>query len=344
MNPYIADILDQPSALRNLLNNYSPSALGKVLVQLDDDQFKRIIVTGMGASLNAAYPAVIRLSGHSVPVQFINAAELLHYLDGAIETRSLLWMNSQSGRSAELVHLLDRIEAHRPDCILTFVNDVSSPLASFADVCLNIHAGLEATVSTKTYINMLAANLLAAIQMTGGDMAVARRDLLLAAEEMERYLSNWKKHIDQLDAMLGSFDHLFLLGRGTSLSAVWNGSLINKESARISFEGMNSADFRHGPLELVSPGFVAIIFAGSDRTAALNRNLGLEISSHEGRVLWVDTVADPNFATVILPETSELARPLMEILPIQMLTLAMARRKGLQAGAFRYVGKVTDRE
>ncbi len=344
MNPYIADILDQPSALRNLVNNYALHALENVLDQLGHDQFKRIIITGMGASFNAAYPAVIQLSCHSVPVQFLNAAELLHYMDGVIEPQSLLWMNSQSGRSAELVHLLDHIKGRQPACILTFVNDISSPLASRADVYLNIHAGSEATVGTKTYINMLAANLLAAVQMTGGDMDGAIRDLLVAVEAMERYLSNWAEHVDQLDALLGDFGNLFLLGRGTSMSAIWNGSLINMESARSVFDGMNSADFRHGPLELVSPGFAAFIFAGSARTAGLNRNLGLEIVSHGGRVLWVDKVADPDLTSVILPETSEFARPLLEILPLQMLTLVMARRKGLQAGVFRHVGKVTDRE
>jgi len=52
----------------------------------------------------------------------------------------------------------------------------------------------------------------------------------------------------------------------------------------------------------------------------------------------------PEIPTLLLPVTSELTRPLVEILPLQMLTLVMANRKGLQAGQFRYVSKVTDRE
>ena len=42
----------------------------------------------------------------SIPVMWVNAAELIHYLPGLIGPHSLLWLNSQSGRSAELVHLL----------------------------------------------------------------------------------------------------------------------------------------------------------------------------------------------------------------------------------------------
>jgi glucosamine--fructose-6-phosphate aminotransferase (isomerizing) len=128
------------------------------------------------------------------------------------------------------------------------------------------------------------------------------------------------------------------------MSAVWNGALINKEAARSSFEGLHAAYFRHGPLELVSNGFVAVIFAGSPETADLNRRLALEIISYGGRVLWVGSAPDPELPTLLLPQAPEMARPLMEILPMQILTLVMAKRKGLQAGKFRHIGKVTDSE
>jgi glutamine---fructose-6-phosphate transaminase (isomerizing) len=216
MNPYIADLLDQPSALRNLLGQYPKSALGNINKNLKAGKYDRIIITGMGSSLNAAYPAAIRLCDLSAAVQYINAAELLHYTNKMIGDRSLLWMNSQSGRSAELVHLLDHLKTlnTKPASILTFVNDGTSPMASHAEVCLEIHAGLEATVSTKTYINMLAINLLAAVQLTGGDVDSAIEDFLAACEVMETYLANWQAHIDELDSMLGEFNQLFFSGGG----------------------------------------------------------------------------------------------------------------------------------
>jgi glutamine---fructose-6-phosphate transaminase (isomerizing) len=344
LNPYISDLLAQPSALRNLLKGYPRTSLNKLGEDLRNGKFERIIVTGMGSSMNAAYPAVIQLSNQPVPVQWVNAAELLHYMFEIIGSRSLLWMNSQSGRSAELVHLLDHLTTRSMPRILTFVNDDTSPMASRADMFLNILAGPEATVSTKTYINMLAVNLLAAMQMTGGNIDAVMKEFLAAAEAMETYLVDWQTHIEELDKVLGEFDQLYILGRGTSMSAVWNGCLINKEAAKSSFEGMQAADFRHGPLELVTEGFVALIFAGSNLTADLNRNLGSEIIMHGGRVLWVDSTPDPEFPTLLLPKTSDFARPLVEILPLQMLTLVMANRKGLSAGQFRTVGKVTERE
>jgi glucosamine--fructose-6-phosphate aminotransferase (isomerizing) len=118
LNPYIEDILSQPAALRTALEKHS-------FVMLEEIQlanFDRVIISGMGSSCFAAYPALIELAKQPVPVQLVNAAELLHSFHGVIGDRSLLWLNSQSGRSAELVHLLERISARPPAHLLTFVN------------------------------------------------------------------------------------------------------------------------------------------------------------------------------------------------------------------------------
>ena len=340
MNPYIEDILSQPEALHAAVRNYPASILEKI----NFADFDRIIISGMGSSYYAAYPALVELSSQSVPVQLVNAAELLHSLNGMIGPRSLLWLNSQSGRSAELVHLLQRIESQPPARLLTFVNDISSPMGERADICVPIHAGEEATVSTKTYVNMLAVNLLAAIQLSGGDVESAIQEMGLTADAMESYLADWEGRVSELDSMLGEFDELFLIGRGASMSAVWNGSLINKEAAKTAFEGIHAADFRHGPLEIVSQRVAVLIFAGSSQTSALNRELAHEILAYGGKAIWLDSVPDLEIPTILFPETSELARPLAEILPMQMLTLAMANRKNMEAGKFRHVSKITDRE
>ena len=340
MNPYIRDILSQPEALRNALDNNPASALKKIKIA----DFDRVMISGMGSSCYAAYPALIELAKQSVPVQLVNAAELLHSLDGMISSRTLLWLNSQSGRSAELVHLLERIKVRPPARLLTFVNEVASPLGEGADVCVPVHAGEEATVSTKTYVNMLAVNLLAAIQLRGGNLDSAIHEMRLAADAMQDYLATWERRAQELDVRLGEFEELFLIGRGASMSAVWNGSLINKEAARAAFEGMHAADFRHGPLELVSEGVAALIFAGASQTSALNRALGREIIAYGGKAIWLDSVPDPELPTLLFPETSEWTRPLAEILPMQMLTLAIAKRKNVEAGSFHHVSKITARE
>ena len=123
MNPYISDILSQPAALRDAVQKFSTAPLAPITERLQSGDFDRLVITGMGASYNAAYPAYLQLTGLPIPVMLVNAAELVHYMDGLIGTRTMLWANSQSGRSAELLHLLQRIEPTPPACILASVND-----------------------------------------------------------------------------------------------------------------------------------------------------------------------------------------------------------------------------
>jgi len=341
MNPYISDILSQPAALRDAVENFSVSSLASIAERIQKGKFDRLIITGMGSSFNAAYPAYLQLTRLSIPVILVNAAELIHYMDGQIGPRTLLWANSQSGRSAELLHLLKWIESTQPACLLTCVNDETSPLASAADICLPIYAGPESTVSTKTFTNTLAINLLAAYHLTGNDVEILKRDMLAVADATESYLGDWQSHVSGLNEMLGEFETMILIGRGASMAAVWNGALINKEAAKFPLEGMNAADFRHGPLELVSPGFVTLFFAGSSETTQYNRNLALDILKHYGRVLWTDTKKDAKLPTILVPGVEEIVLPLVEILPTQFLTLVMAERKDIKAGEFKIVGKVT---
>jgi glucosamine--fructose-6-phosphate aminotransferase (isomerizing) len=344
MNPYISDILAQPDALRMAISKFSVDSLDTIYKDLNNGKFDRIVLTGMGSSYNACYPACLQLADLPVPVTLVNTAELLHYLNGQIGPRTLLWLNSQSGRSAELVHLLERIKTTLPACILASVNDDSSPLASVADVCMLIHAGEENTVSTKTYVNMLAINLLVSIQLTGQDFDKATSQMLSAADEMESYLQNWQVYVAHIDSLLGAFEELFIIGRGPSMSTAWTGALICKEAAKFAVEGMNAADFRHGPMELISPNLTALILAGFPTTSGLNHNLATDIVKHGGNAIWIDSVSDTHLSTITHPKTSDLVRLLAEILPLQLLTIALAKRKDVQPGHFRVVGKVTVRE
>ena len=341
MNPYISDILSQPAALRNAVNNFSPYPFDSIQQRLNAGEFDRVVITGMGASYNAAYPAYLELTRLSIPVMLVNAAELLHYTEGLIGTRTLLWINSQSGRSAELLHLLERIESTPPACILSCVNDESSPLTSASDIYLPIHAGSETTVSTKTYTNTLAVNLLSAHFLTGNNVESLKKEMLFTTDMIETYLGDWQNHVNTLNTLLGEFKTLILIGRGASMGAVWNGALINKEAAKFPLEGMNAADFRHGPMELISPDFTALILAGSPTTSTLNHNLATDIVKHSGRVIWIDSTPDTHLPTIVHPETTNLVRPIVEILPMQFLTIALAKRENIQPGHFRVIRKVT---
>ena len=344
MNPYFADILAQPAALRKAISQFPHPVIEKIQEKQNNGDFDRIVMTGMGASYNAAYPALLQIMEAPVPPSLLNSAELSHFLNGMLGERTLLWLNSQSGRSVELLNILENIKTRPVASTLSFTNNGNSPLALATDFSIPIQAGEESIISTKTYINMLATNLLSAIQLVGGDLSAAVRDLQLVADEMEAYLTNWDSHVKQIDNLLSNVNRLFILGRGPSMSTVWNGSLVCKEAAKFPAEGMIAADFRHGPLELVAKDVTVIFIEGVLQTSKINKAFAEEIAQFDANVIWVSPIPHSYLPTLLIPQVPELFLPIVEILPMQLLSASLAKKHGLIAGQFHRIGKVTSKE
>ena len=344
-SPYVTDILNQPEALRNALQSYPAGSLAQAAKILAAGQFDRILITGMGASQMATIPAAEILSKTGLPVLWLDTADLLHYRMEQISPRTLLWVVSQSGYSIEIVRLLDAIDSRPPAYLLGTTNNMRSPLAAASLVTLPLSAGDEFTVSTKTYLSTLAVTQLAALELMGQSLDKPLAELRSAVDEVQAYLANLPQHVQELKDNLGQrFTRSVLVGRGRSLAAVMNGSLILKEAAKVIIEGLSVALFRHGPLELADEDLTVLMLAGDSRTAEINRGLAQDVIRFGGQVYWIGSQPEETLTALRLPQVGELALPLLEILPLQLLTIALGELTGVQPGIFRNIGKVTQSE
>lgn len=342
--PYIDDILSQAEGLREALEEFDPQPLETVCRFIEMGKYDRVILTGMGASFYGAYPAWLKLCGLGLPVILWDTAELLHYALPQVDSRTLLWVISQSGESAEIHRLLERLMAPRPGLLLGVTNNPTSTLARAAEVVLPLHAGNEHMVSTRTYINTIAVTLLAAAALSGESVSAWKEILWQGQAGMEAYLNAWPQHLAALREQAGKLNRLFLLGRGPSLASAQEGALVLKEAAKFPAEGMGAAQFRHGPLEIVEPGIAVWLFGGAQATYELNRGLGLEIQGYGGQVTWLSPTSVEGLPWLSLPAVPEAALPLVEILPVQALSVALAEASAREPGQFRYIGKITDQE
>lgn len=335
---YVQDLLDQPAALAATLDSLeaspAPSDLADGIVR---GRFRRIVLTGMGSSFQALGPLHLRLIESGIYSLLVETSELVHYLPALVGPDSLLVVVSQSGESVEVIRLLEAAAGTAP--VVAVTNTPSSTLARESQFVVETRAGEEATVSTKTYVASLAALEWLGAVLTGAGVPPVLRAFRSACAGMTEYLSGWSAHVESLTRFLGGVDHIFLVGRGRSLASAGTGGLILKEAAHFPAEGMSSAAFRHGPLEMVRPGLLLCVFAGESPTIGLNRRLAADVSRGGGKVAWIGNDADLNALRVGVPAVEAL--PLMEILPVQMISLALAARAGREPGAFVRLAKVT---
>lgn len=133
-----------------------------------------------------------------------------------------------------------------------------------------------------------------------------------------------------MSTSLGSARQLFLVGRGASLAAAGTGALIIKESDHFPAEAMSSAAFRHGPFEMVGPDSLVLIFEGDKVTRYLNAHLFTDVRTRSDRVAMV--ASSERSSVFSLASCPEAVRPILEILPVQMITLTLAAQMGREAG------------
>lgn len=336
---YLRDILDQPRALQDTLAALEDSkSLRGIASDLND--YKAVVLTGMGSSFHALHPLQVELTERGMPALLVETAELVHYHEHLFGRKTLVLAVSQSGQSAEVVRLLEVNRGRSP--LVAITNTANSPLAKAANAAVVTRAGAEFSVSCKTYLTALMALRWLSDLFCERDLRHTRQALAAVCTSVQSYLAGWKEHVEELAQRLNGIRHLFLVGRGPSLAAACMGGLIIKEAAHFHAEGMSCAAFRHGPWEMLSPATFLLIFRGAEKTRELNLRLLADVREQSGQAELVGE--DSTCRPCTLPEAPEPVRPILEALPVQMFTLALAAQAGREPGHFERATKITTTE
>ena len=338
---YLQDLLDQPRALQDTLETLErPKHLLDLSLRLNRGKFQRIVLTGMGSSFHALHPLNLQLNSHGFTSIMLETSELIHHNARFFDPKTLVIAVSQSGQSAEMIRL-PKVNRKR-SAVIAVTNTPDSFLAEHATVALFTHAGREFSVSCKTYVAALMALKWLGDILCQRNARESRRELDHVAPAVTSYLAGWKAHVASLTETLSRTRYLFLVGRGASLAAAGTGALIVKESDHFHAEGMSSAAFRHGPMEMLSEETLVVVFSGDDKTRDLNHGLLADIQKAGGRAELVGETS--SLDCFRLADHGRSIRAIVEILPIQMITLALAALSGREPGKFERATKVTTTE
>ncbi len=326
--PYLEDLLAQPAALQATIASFGES--NAALTKIAQRSFDRIVLTGMGSSLSACHPLMLRFVHHGRAAMIVDTSELVHGLKSLLTKDTLVIAVSQSGRSAETVRLVE--QENRSFALVGVTNTPGSPLATHADALVLTHAGSETTVSCKTYVATLAA-----LTHLGDVLFSERTSLAALPETMKHYLDGWRGHVADLGPLFDGVRDVFFAGRGASLAAAYTAGLIVKESTRLHAEGMTSAALRHGPMEMSAPHVFALVYEGDPAVAPLNHALVADLERAGMRA----RIAGPTATVAALRLPTD---PVLDILPAQMISIVLAAHVGIEAGRFLHATKITATE
>jgi glucosamine--fructose-6-phosphate aminotransferase (isomerizing) len=307
---------------------------------------KKIVVTGIGASLHAAFSLHYELAAHGFDSVIVESGELLHYQERLCSS-AVVVVVSRSGESVEIVKLLSHVKEISQHTI-GVTNEPESTLAKGASVALTVGSLPDEMVAIQSYtgtvaaLTLLAAAVTADLEKTHGEMtAFLPRVSSLIAANLDR--------IEDWDDFFKTGSPIYLLGRGPSYASALEGALLFSETAKEPAVGIASGSFRHGPVEMVDANFRAIVFAPHGKTRDLNLGLAEDLMKFGAKVRVVGPVdpvshGGPAFPFIDVPDVSEKLSPLVDIIPVQLAALRLAHRKNLVIGKFRYAPQVTRNE
>ena len=331
MSPFEHDIAAQPEALRAFAHTDGQPALAA----LRAGPYDRIVLTGMGSSHDAALPTWRRLARAGRAAWWADTGQLLDAPE-LITASTLLIVTSQSGSSGEVVSLLEG--RPRPATLVAVTNDVTSPLAAGADLVVALHSGDEATVSTKSYLNSLAAHDLLAATLTG----TAPDDVLAVAKAVEEFGAAAELTRPAGELVAAANPRLAYIGFGDHAATARYAGLITKEGAKIAAEGFIGGQFRHGPLELAGPGLTAVLFGSDDPAGNVSlQRLATDLTEAGSTVIAVAALDRPGTALSLRPPSGTIAPLAYGAVVAQHFTVALARARGITPGAFTFGSKVT---
>jgi glutamine---fructose-6-phosphate transaminase (isomerizing) len=319
---YLEDVLEQPANLAR-----SREVFAQALQDADLSPFvgsRPLVLSGMGSSYFAAIPAAHTLRAAGRPAFALSATELLE--PGGNLLGAAYVGISQSGKSAETVEGLSRVSAPR----LSITNDESGPLVDLADVALPLGSARESAIATLTY----TATLSATAALAGSLGAPLDFDWNRLPTLVSETLEEGAPAANEAAELFGDMDVLDCVARGSSLASAAESALLLREAVRIPAAYMDTLQYLHGPIEVAEPERGCIIF-GSGREVQLAEDL----ASYGVAVLLITEASvkrTRNLLVFRMPEMPDALAPVVQILPVQLLTYRMSRDRGLFADGFRH--------
>lgn len=338
-----SEIQEQPEVVERLVTVGADGVreMAEVVSQRDAQW---VFIAARGSSDNAAlYAKYLWGSLNRLPVALASPSLFTLYRQPPRLAGGLVVGISQSGESPDIVSVV-REGRDQGALTLAITNEPSSPIAAAAELVLDTATGPErAVAATKTYTAQLTAIALLGAALARDPERLAELERL---PELVRAALNLDDTIRQAVERYRYMKECAVIGRGFNFSTAYEWSLKLKEMAYVVAEPYSPADFQHGPVAIVSPGFP--VLAVAVRGAALEDSLTfLErlVKRHEAELLVLSN--EPRALALAktpieLPEdVPEWLSPIVAIVAAQLFCYHLTRAKGHDTENPRQLSKVT---
>lgn len=352
----LKEIYEQPRSIFDSFRGRFDSDTGDIHMHSMEDyagrlkEIKRLILIGCGTSWHAALVAEYLFEDLArVPVEVEYASEF-RYRNPVLYADDLVIAISQSGETADSLAAMD-LAKRKGASVFGVCNVVGSSIPRLSDAGAYTHAGPEIGVaSTKAFtaqVTVLALMAVGMAKLRGTMNMVAIQSFF---EELEGIPEKIEKALllnDQMIELASKYKdvrNFLYLGRGYNFPVALEGALKLKEISYIHAEGYPAAEMKHGPIALIDAEMpVVVIATNSEHYEKVVSNIQ-EVKARKGQVIAIVSEGNRDLDNVVdhvieVPETIEPLSPLINTIPLQLLSYHIAVMRGCNVDQPRNLAK-----
>ena len=337
------EVAEQPAALERTFKGCAAEAesLGRDARARD---LSFVMIAARGSSDNAGvYAKYVFQAFNGLPVAMATPSLFTFNHTPPRLARALVLGISQSGQSEDIVEVL--AEARRQGALTAAITaDASSPLARQADHVLQLQTGTEkAVAATKTYTSSLA--VIAAISASLAEDGKRKDALKAIPVQAERTIAGAAPIAAARAERYRYMSRCVVISRGFCYGTAMEIALKLKELTYVTAEPYSSADFQHGPMAIIEPGFPVILISPSGAMLAHLAEFARGLQERAAELISISDdreMLKMGITALPVPQgVPEWLSPVLSVIPGQLLALHLALAKGIDPDTPRGLRKVT---
>lgn len=350
------EIFDQPRAIIDTLGgridfetgsvhlpemNLSPQLVAKI-----DKLFIIACGTSYYAGLVGKYliETIARL-----PVEVEYASEFRYYNPIVDENTAVLSV-TQSGETADTLAAAEQARTHGAT-LWAIVNAIGSQSMRLSDGSIPMHAGPEIGVaSTKAFTTSLVNLYLLACTLgtMRGTLSPAQlRKLTDDVTHLPALVGRVLERDAEYQLLAENFykaKNFLFLGRGINYPIAMEGALKLKEISYIHAEGYPAGEMKHGPIALIDESMPVLAIVTRDALYDKMVSQVQQAKARGGIVIALATEGDEAIRqeadhVIYVPHTPPLLAPVVNVIPLQLLSYHIAVRRGADVDQPRNLAK-----
>ncbi len=352
----LKEIYEQPRSIYDSFRGRFDVQTGEIHMRSMEDyqqrlkEIKRLILIGCGTSWHAGLVGEYLFEDLArVPVEVEYASEF-RYRNPVLYADDMVMAISQSGETADSLAAMD-LAKRKGATVFGVCNVVGFSIPRLSDAGAYTHAGPEIGVaSTKAFtaqVTVLALMAVGMAKLKGTMNLVAIKSFF---EELEGIPQKIEKALllnDQMIELAKKFKdakNFLYLGRGYNFPVALEGALKLKEISYIHAEGYPAAEMKHGPIALIDEEMpVVVIATNSEHYEKVVSNIQ-EVKARKGQVIALVSEGNRDLDHMVdhvieVPETIEPLSPLVNTVPLQLLSYHIAVMRGCNVDQPRNLAK-----